>query len=66
MHGLGEPPVLPNLLIDQNIEDIGPQTLPDEGIIRQELLFFHKLNKNAIDTIVPDDLLAPFSIKGML
>lgn len=64
MYGAGQPPVLPTSIINQSTTEIRPELLTEEAIIKQEILLFHKLNKNSIDIIVSDDLMNPIFYKG--
>jgi transcriptional regulator with XRE-family HTH domain len=41
-------------------------TISLNGNIQQELILFHKHNSNAIDTLIPDNALAPYLQKGDL
>jgi transcriptional regulator with XRE-family HTH domain len=66
MYGTGQPPALPQSILEKTRAWITEPDLSQEQIIRQELLLFHQLNKGSIDAIVPDNKLSPALLAGDL
>jgi transcriptional regulator with XRE-family HTH domain len=66
MYGIGTDPFAATRSLHVVNETPGSYVIPQEMAIAQELQLFHQHTRNAVDTIIADDSMAPIFVSGDL